>query len=117
MRIVVATILLSGVCSVGAVVSPSEGATATGIAHFTFDDGTLRTTSFDASSRRDNSVVGHIDIQDRVPIPDQNVDGTGDPALVGSPTGVNLNAEVDCLVIDGTTAIVEVTGGNVKVRP
>ena len=55
-------------------------------------------------------MVGQIDIQDRTPIPNQDVDGTGDPALAGSPNRVNVNAQVDCLLVNGTTAVV---GGQV----
>lgn len=101
----VVTLLMSGVLSLGPLARPGEGAAATGVAHFTFDDGKLRTVSFSATTQRDGTAVGHIDIQDRVPIPNQDVDGAGDPALAGSPTGVNLNARVDCLVVEGTAAI------------
>ena len=100
-RAVVVTLLMSAALSSGPLARIGEGASATGLAHFTFDDGTLRTVSFSATSQRDNTVVGQIDIHDRTPIPNQDVDGTGDPALAGSPNGVNLNAQVDCLVIDG----------------
>jgi hypothetical protein len=109
-RSVIVTLLMSAVLFAGPLVQPGEGASATGLAHFTFDDGTLRTVSFSASSRGDNTAAGQIDINDRTPIPDQDVDGTGDPALAGSPKGVNLNAQVDCLVVDGTTAVL---GGHV----
>lgn len=109
-RAAVVTLLMSAALSSGPLAGVGEGASATGLAHFTFDDGTLRTVSFSATSQRDNTVVGQIDIHDRTPIPNQDVDGTGDPALAGSPNGVNLNAQVDCLVVDGTTAVV---GGQV----
>ena len=108
--LVVMALLTSTVLFSGPLAGVGEGASATGLAHFTFDDGTLRTVSFSAASRRDNTVVGQIDIQDRTPIPNQDVDGTGDPALAGSPNGVSLNAPVDCLVVNGTTAVV---GGQV----
>ena len=109
-RAIVVTSLISAVLSFGPFARAGEGASATGLAHFTFDDGTLRMVSFNATSQRNNIAVGQIDIQDRTPIPNQDVDGTGDPALAASPNGVNLNAQVDCLVVDGTTAIV---GGQV----
>ena len=104
-RIAITTLLVSGALSLGPVTRSSEGATASGLSHFTFDDGALRTVSFSATTQQDGTAVGHIDIQDRVPIPSQDVDGTGDPALAGSPNGVNLNARVECLVVKGTAAV------------
>jgi hypothetical protein len=104
-RIAIVSLLMSGVLSFGALARLSEAATANGLAHFTFDDGSLRTVSFNATTQRDGTAVGNIDIQDRVPIPSQDVDGTGDPNLAGSPTGVNLTARVECLVVKGTEAI------------
>jgi hypothetical protein len=104
-RVSIVMLLMSGVLSLGPLARPGEAATATGLAHFTFDDGSLRTVSFNATTQRDGTVVGNIDIQDRVPIPSQDVDGTGDPTLAGSPTGVNLNARVECLVVKGAEAI------------
>jgi hypothetical protein len=104
-RIAVVMLLMSGVLSFGPLARSGEGATATGLAHFTFDDGSLRTVSFSATTQRDGTAVGHIDIQDGVPILNQDVDGTGDPALAGSPTGVHLTARVECLVVNGSAAI------------
>lgn len=105
-RIVVMTLLTSAMLSSGLLARIGEGASATGLAHFTFDDGTLRTVSFDATRQRDNTAVGQISIQDRTPIPAQDVDGTGDPDLAGSPNGVDLNAQVECLVVEGTMAVI-----------
>ena len=109
-RTVVITLLTSAMLSSGPLARVGEGASATGLAHFTFDDGTLKTVSFDARSQRGNTVIGQIDIQDRSPIPHQDVDGTGDPDLAGSPGGMELNAQVECLVVDGTVAVM---GGQV----
>ena len=107
---VAVTLLMSAILSLGPLAQAAGGATATGLAHFTFEDGTLRTVSFSAAAHHDGTASGRIDIQDPVPIPDQDVDGTGDPALAGSPSGMILNAEVNCLVVDGNRAIV---GGQV----
>ena len=114
-RSVVVTLLMSAALLSGPPVRVGEGATATGLAHFTFDDGTLRTVSFSATSQRDNTAVGKIDINDGTSIPNQDVDGTGDPALAGSARGVRVNAEVDCLIVDGTRAVLggQVTGADV----
>jgi len=45
---------------------------------------------------------------------DQDVDGTGDPALADAPSGVAMQAAVNCLAVEGNTAIVggEVTHSN-----
>ena len=99
------TLLISTMLGAGPLARVGEGASATGVAHFTFSDGTLKTVSFEATGRRDDEVVGWIDIQDRTPIPPQDVDGTGDPDLAGSPDGMELNAQVDCLAVNGTAAV------------
>lgn len=114
-RTIVVTFLMSAALSLGPFARTGEGASATGLAHFTFDDGTLRTVSFNATSQRNNIAVGQIDIRDGTPIANQDVDGTGDPDLAGSPNGVNLNAQVNCLVVDDSTAIVggEIAHANV----
>lgn len=109
-RTIVVTLLMSAVLSLGPFARTGEGADAAGHAHFTFDDGTLRTVSFNATSQRNNIAAGQIDIRDGTPIANQDVDGTGDPDLAGSPNGVNLSAQVNCLVVDDSTAIV---GGEV----
>ena len=59
--------------------------------------------------------AGQIDIRDPTPIPAQDVDGTGDPELAGSPSGVALHVDVDCLRVDGGTAVLggEVTRSDV----
>lgn len=108
------TLLATAMPSAGPFAEIGEGASATGLAHFTFDDGTLRTVSFDATGRRDNTAVGQINIQDRTPIPSQDVDGTGDPDQAGSPTGVDLDARVGCLVVEGARAVI---GGRVTRAP
>jgi hypothetical protein len=108
-RIVVIALLASALLASGPLARIGEGASATGNAYFTFDDGPVRAVSFDAV-RQKNKVAGQIDIQDRTPIPSQDVDGTGDPDLAESPEGVDLNAQVECLVIDGPVAVI---GGQV----
>ena len=114
-RIVVVNLLMAATLFAGPLVRAGEAASATGLAHFTFDDGTLRTVSFSATSRGDDTAVGKIDINDRTPIPNQDVDGTGDPTLAASARGVTVNAQVDCLIVDGTRAVLggQVTGADV----
>lgn len=83
---------------------------ATGLAYLAVGDGMQKMVSFSAAVGQDGAAFGQIDIHDPVPISDQDVDGTGDPALAASPSGVILNAAVNCLAVDGNTAIV---GGQV----
>jgi hypothetical protein len=70
------------------------------------EDGMLRTVSFSALAEKNGDASGQIEIDDPTPLPDQDVDGTGDPALAESPHGVRLVALVNCLAVDGDTAIV-----------
>jgi hypothetical protein len=70
------------------------------------DDGGLRTVSFSAVADKNGDASGQIEIDDPTPLPDQDVDGTGDPALAESPDGVRLVALVNCLAVEGDTAIV-----------
>ncbi len=103
------TLLSSAILPPGLVAEP-RGGSATGHANLTFGDGILRGVSFSAVTHDDGSVSGQIEFHDPAPMPDQDVDGTGDPALAESPFGVKLHAEVNCLVVDGDSAIV---GGQV----
>jgi hypothetical protein len=79
-------------------------------------EGGSMNASFYATSGRDGSASGQIHLYDATPLIDQDVDGTGDSALVESPAGVATQAVVNCLVVDGSTAIVggKVTHSNVK---
>jgi hypothetical protein len=106
------TLLLSGILPLDVPAQASGDSSATGYVTVAREDGSL-TVSFSAVGRAD-AVAGQIDIHDSSPLPDQDVDGTGDPALAGSPHGVALQAEVNCLAVDGDTAIVggEVTRSN-----
>jgi hypothetical protein len=107
---VLATVLLSAILPSGPLAQADGAPSATGYAYLDFGDGMLRTVSFSATGLQDGAAFGQIDIHDPVPIPDQDVDGTGDPALAASASGVILNADVNCLAVDDDTAIV---GGRV----
>src|SRR5687767_13608862 len=75
------------------------------------EDGMMRTMSVKAVAESDDGTAsGLIALDDPTPLPDQDVDGTGDPLLAASPSGVRLYAQVSCLAIDGDVAIV---GGEV----
>ena len=104
------TLVLSAILPPGPLAQPPGGAQASGYVNLTFDDGILRIVSFSAVTHQDGAVSGQIEFHDPAPMPDQDVDMTGDPALAASPSGVKLLAEVNCLVSDGATAVV---GGQV----
>jgi hypothetical protein len=101
-------LLLSGVPA-----GAGAGPWATGNATVAHEGGAL-TVSFSAMGGA-GAATGQIDLRDPTPLADQDVDGTGDPALAGSPDGVKLQAAVNCLAVDGATAIVggEVTQSSV----
>lgn len=103
------TLLGSAIAPPGAGAEPRLGS-ATGYAALVLDDGVTRGVSFTAVHHGDGSASGQIEFHDPAPIPDQDVDGTGDPALAESPLGVHVRADVNCLVVDGNSAIV---GGQV----
>jgi hypothetical protein len=96
-----------------ALLPPSALAgTVTGSANVVLGDDIMRSVSFSAGDHRDGAVSGHIEFEDPAPVPDQDVDGTGDPALAGSKSGVHVLAEVNCMVIvkDG----IAIVGGIVR---
>jgi hypothetical protein len=100
---------LAGSLLLAAILLPGPAAlaaSATGDVSVALDDGSLRTVSFSAEAGRDGDATGQIEIDDSTPLPDQDVDGTGDPALAESKSGVRLIALVNCLAVDGDTAIV-----------
>jgi hypothetical protein len=100
------TLLLSAVAPLE--VSARGDSWARGEAMVANDEGTTM-VSFTAMGGVDGA-TGQIDIRDSTPIPDQDVDGTGDKTLAGSPDGVKLQATVNCLAVSGDVAIV---GGEV----
>jgi hypothetical protein len=91
------------------------GGLAKGQIEVVLGDGVQRTLSFDAATQPDGSATGQIEFFDPGPVPDQDVDGTGDPRLAPSRRGVTAYAEVNCLIVDGRIAVV---GGRVvKAEP
>jgi hypothetical protein len=112
-RTVLAVFLLSALLPPDSLAQAPTRAVATGSAAMTTGDGTHGIVSFSAI-REDDVVSGQIEFQDPAPIPDQDGDGTGDPALAGSPSGVTVHAKVNCLAVEGHAAIVggEVTHSN-----
>jgi hypothetical protein len=81
-------------------------------------DDVLRIVSFSATSldQQEGTATGRVDFHDPKASVDQDVDGTGDPALADAPGGVRLEAAVDCLFVDGNHAVVggQVTSASVS---
>lgn len=110
---VLVTLLLSGILPLDALAQDGHPM-ATGHTTVALEDGSL-TVAFSAVGQPDGSAVGRIDMADSSRLPDQDVDGTGDRSLAELPDGLAVQAGVNCLVVDGDTAIVggEVTHSNV----
>lgn len=108
------TLLLSGILPLDALAQAGGGPSATGQAILEREGGEVR-VSFNAVTTRDGLASGQIDFYDPFPLPEQDVDGTGDLALAVSRSGVALQAVVNCLAVDSGTAIVggEVTHSNI----
>ena len=106
----VAALLLSAILPPGPLAQTAGGGLVSGYANLVLGDGFMRTISVNAVTQPDGTATGEIEFNDPAPIPDQEVDGTGDPVLAGSPSGVTLSAQVTCLVVAGHAAIV---GGQV----
>jgi hypothetical protein len=102
-------LLLPAILPPGALAQGRVGSQAAGQADLVAGDGAA-TVSFSAVAQGDGTARGYIDFRDPTPQLNQDVDGSGDPALADAPSGVTLHAEVNCLALVGTTAIV---GGEV----
>jgi hypothetical protein len=102
-------LLLSAILALGALAQGRVGAHAAGYADL-LGGGGAATVSFSAVTQGDGTALGYIDFRDPTPLLGQDVDGSGDPALADASSGVTLHAEVNCLAVVGTTAIV---GGEV----
>ena len=59
---------------------------------------------FNAVTHQDGSVTGHLSFRNPEAAPEQDVDGTGEPGLESLPDGIDLNADVDSLQINGNRA-------------
>jgi hypothetical protein len=52
-----------------------------------------------------------VDFQDQAYIPDQDVDGTGDPTLAATSNGISVHADINCMSVVGDTTVL---GGVVR---
>jgi hypothetical protein len=99
------TLLMPGILSLGALAEADGGPTASGHVALGLEDDAL-VVAFKAIGQKDGTATGQIDLHSPSALPDQDVDGTGDPSLAGSKDGVAVQAAVNCLAVDGSTAIV-----------
>jgi len=60
--------------------------------------------NFNAVTHRDGTVTGHLSLRDPEETPNQNVDGTAELGLEALSDGVDLNADIDSLNVNGTRA-------------
>ena len=88
--------------------TPAWAGTTQGHAVVGAGDDVMRILSFSASSvdPAEGTATGQINFRDPAPNVDQDVDGTGDPSLADAPDGVSLEANVDCLWVEGNRAVV-----------
>jgi len=107
----VATLLATTIMTT-APLTHAWAASTTGHAVVDVGDEVLRIVSFSATSlnQEEGTATGQVDFHDPNATADQDVDGTGDPALEDAPAGVRLQANVDCLWVDGNQAVL---GGQV----
>jgi len=87
----------------------TSGQAASGKFQFSLDDGYTKYIVFDASTQADGSTTGQIYLSDEAPIVDQDVDGTGDPALTKGSSGFYITTDVDGLTINKNQAVISGT--------
>jgi hypothetical protein len=84
--------------------SRAEGPSVTG--GVSLGQGGAKTfVEFNAVTRTGGGVGGRITFRDGSELPDQDVDGTGDPALAASSSGLVFTADVDGLCVTGNVAV------------
>lgn len=114
-RTLVVALSLSAILPSGLMAETPGAGTVSGNVSLVLGDGITRTVALSAATQRDGTAAGSIEFNDPAPTPNHDVDGTGDPALADSGAGVTVYAQVSCLFVAGTTAVV---GGDVvKAEP
>jgi hypothetical protein len=109
-----ALLLLSAIVPASAL-AQRAGSSVSGSVDVVLGDDLVRTIAFSAETLGDGAAAGRIEFQSFDQMPDQDVDGTGDPQLAESKSGVTAVAEVNCVAIVGDMAVV---GGQVvKAEP
>lgn len=83
----------------------TAGPSASGSFEFSLEDGYTKYLDFEAETQANNSVAGQMTLSGEQEFPDQDVDGTGDPGLKYTPSGVYIKAEFDCLTVNKNQAV------------
>lgn len=83
----------------------AEGPSASGAGVVSLGDSLKRRFEFQAVTREDGSVTGYITLAVPAELPEQDVDGTGEAGLEGSPAGLEVTVEVDSLKVRGRRAV------------
>jgi hypothetical protein len=109
-RSLVTTLLLLSAILPSSALAQRGGSSVSGRVDLVLGDDLLRTVAFNAEAHADGAVSGQIEFQSFDPLPDQDVDGAGDPGSADSKSGVTVLAEVNCVAVVGDVAIV---GGQV----
>jgi hypothetical protein len=108
--ILAGAVLLSAIVPSGAFAqTPGSGEVRANVS-LVLGDGLTRTIALGAATQRDGTAAGSIEFHDPSTLPSPDVDGTGDPALAHSSSGVMVTAQVTCLFVAGHAAVV---GGDV----
>jgi hypothetical protein len=111
----VVALSLSAILPPGLMAEAPGAGVVSGNVSLVLGDGITRTIALSAATQRDGTAAGSIEFNDPAPTPNHDVDGTGDPALADAGTGVTVYAQVTCLFVAGTAAVV---GGDVvKAEP
>lgn len=95
---------LMGVVASGQA-ADAENPSAAGAGTILLGDARKKQFEFKAFGREDGAATGFITLHDPAGIPDQDVDGTGEPGSGGSPAGLEVAAEVDAMEVQGNRAV------------
>jgi hypothetical protein len=69
------------------------------------DAGSEQAVTFAAASDPQGGVSGEVDFDDRNDVPEQDVDGSGDPDLQTRSGARDVHARIDCLKVSGNVAV------------
>jgi hypothetical protein len=85
--------------------TPDASPSATGAGAVSLRGDLKRRFELEAVAREDGSVSGRITIIDPSEIPQQDVDGTEEPGLEGSASGLEVTVEVDSMKVKDNRAV------------
>jgi len=100
--------LILSLCALLTCASPASasaaGPSVAGSGSVSLGDRLQRRFEFDAVEHEDGSVSGYVTFSDPTELPDQDVDGTGEPGMEGRPEGLEMTVAVDSLKVEGRRA-------------